>query len=213
MTHKAILFDLDGTLTDSGEGIINCAIPALQHYGLPVPDRETMKEIVGPPLRDSMIKYGVPVEKVEEAIGIFRARYTTIGKYENHPYAGIIEMLGKLKAQGHKLYIATSKPEPQARDILEHFNLMPFFDEVAGASVDESRASKEEVIAYLKTKAGDVAQPVMVGDTIYDIKGAAIHGIPGIGVSWGYGSVEKMVEAGAIAIADSPEELYELLQK
>ena len=213
MTHKAILFDLDGTLTDSGEGIMNCATLALEHYGLPVPDRETMKEIVGPPLRDSMIKYGVPVEEVENAIAIFRGRYTTIGKYENRPYAGIVEMLGKLKAQGHKLYIATSKPEPQAKDILQHFDLMRFFDIVAGASADESRATKEEVIEYLKSMAGEVAQPIMIGDTVYDVKGAAVHGIPAIGVSWGYGSVPGMIEAGAIAIANSPEELFELLQK
>ena len=211
MTHKAILFDLDGTLTDSGEGIINCAIPALQHYGLSVPDRETMKEIVGPPLRDSFIKYGIPAEEVENAITIFRGRYTTIGKYENRPYKGIVEMLASLKAQGHKLYIATSKPEPQAKDILAHFDLIRFFDLVAGASADESRATKEEVIEYLKSMAGEVAQPVMIGDTVYDVKGAAVHGIPAIGVSWGYGNVADMVAAGAKAIADTPEQLMELI--
>ena len=211
MTQKAILFDLDGTLTDSGEGIMNCATLALEHYGLPVPDRETMKEIVGPPLRDSFIKYGIPVEEVENAIAIFRGRYTTIGKYENRPYKGIVEMLAALKAQGHKLYIATSKPEPQAKDILAHFDLIKFFDLVAGASADESRATKEEVIEYLKSMAGEVAQPVMIGDTVYDVKGAAVHGIPAIGVSWGYGNVADMVAAGAKAIADTPEQLMELI--
>ena len=211
MIQKAILFDLDGTLTDSGEGIMNCATLALEHYGLPVPDRETMKEIVGPPLRDSFIKYGIPAEEVENAITIFRGRYTTIGKYENRPYKGIVEMLASLKAQGHKLYIATSKPEPQAKDILAHFDLIRFFDLVAGASADESRATKEEVIEYLKSMAGEVAQPVMIGDTVYDVKGAAVHGIPAIGVSWGYGNVADMVAAGAKAIADTPEQLMELI--
>ena len=211
MIQKAILFDLDGTLTDSGEGIMNCATLALEHYGLPVPDRETMKEIVGPPLRDSFIKYGIPVEEVENAIAIFRGRYTTIGKYENRPYKGIVEMLAALKAQGHKLYIATSKPEPQAKDILAHFDLIKFFDLVAGASADESRATKEEVIEYLKSMAGEVAQPIMIGDTVYDVKGAAVHGIPAIGVSWGYGNVADMVAAGAKAIADTPEQLMELI--
>ena len=211
MIQKAILFDLDGTLTDSGEGIMNCATLALEHYGLPVPDRETMREIVGPPLRDSFIKYGIPVEEVENAIAIFRGRYTTIGKYENRPYKGIVEMLAALKAQGHKLYIATSKPEPQAKDILAHFDLIKFFDLVAGASADESRATKEEVIEYLKSMAGEVAQPVMIGDTVYDVKGAAVHGIPAIGVSWGYGNVADMVAAGAKAIADTPEQLMELI--
>ena len=211
MTQKAILFDLDGTLTDSGEGIMNCATLALEHYGLPVPDRETMKEIVGPPLRDSLIKYGVPAEEVENAIAIFRGRYTTIGKYENRPYKGIVEMLAALKAQGHKLYIATSKPEPQAKDILEHFDLMKYFDLVAGASSDESRACKEDVIAYLKSMTGEVAQPIMIGDTVYDVKGAAVHGIPAIGVSWGYGNVDDMIAAGALAIANTPEHLMELI--
>ena len=211
MIQKAILFDLDGTLTDSGEGIMNCATLALEHYGLPVPDRETMREIVGPPLRDSFIKYGIPAEEVENAIAIFRGRYTTIGKYENRPYKGIVEMLAALKAQGHKLYIATSKPEPQAKDILAHFDLIKFFDLVAGASADESRATKEEVIEYLKSMAGEVAQPVMIGDTVYDVKGAAVHGIPAIGVSWGYGNVADMVAAGAKAIADTPEQLMELI--
>ena len=211
MIQKAILFDLDGTLTDSGEGIMNCATLALEHYGLPVPDRETMKEIVGPPLRDSFIKYGVPVDEVENAIAIFRGRYTTIGKYENRPYKGIVEMLAALKAQGHTLYIATSKPEPQAKDILAHFNLIKYFDLVAGASADESRATKEEVIEYLKSMAGEVAQPIMIGDTVYDVKGAAVHGIPAIGVSWGYGNVADMVTAGAMAIADTPEHLMELI--
>ena len=211
MTQKAILFDLDGTLTDSGEGIMNCATLALEHYGLPVPDRETMREIVGPPLRDSFIKYGIPAEEVENAIAIFRGRYTTIGKYENRPYKGIVEMLAALKAQGHTLYIATSKPEPQAKDILAHFDLIKYFDLVAGASADESRATKEEVIEYLKSMAGEVAQPVMIGDTVYDVKGAAVHGIPAIGVSWGYGNVADMVAAGAKAIADTPEQLMELI--
>ena len=211
MTQKAILFDLDGTLTDSGEGIMNCATLALEHYGLPVPDRETMKEIVGPPLRDSFIKYGIPADEVENAIAIFRGRYTTIGKYENRPYKGIVEMLTALKEQGHKLYIATSKPEPQAKDILAHFDLIRFFDLVAGASADESRATKEEVIEYLKSMAGEVAQPIMIGDTVYDVKGAAVHGIPAIGVSWGYGNVADMVAAGAKAIADTPEQLMELI--
>ena len=213
MTQKAILFDLDGTLTDSAEGIMNCATLALEHFGLPVPDRDTMKEIVGPPLRDSMIKYGVKPEDVEEAIAVFRSRYVTVGKFENRPYAGIVEMLSKLKAQGHKLYVATSKPEPQALEILDYFELTQYFDLVAGASLDESRASKADVIAYLKTQSGDIAQPVMIGDTTFDIIGAAAHGIPGIGVSWGYGKVDDMVAAGAAAIANSPAELFELLQK
>ena len=213
MTPKAILFDLDGTLTDSAEGIINCAALALEHFGLPVPDREAMRVIVGPPLRASLMGYGVKPEDVDEAMTVFRARYLTVGKFENRPYDGIREMLAALKAQGHRLYVATSKPEAQAVEILEHFDLRQYFDIVAGASLDESRATKADVIAYLKAQAGPMTQSVMVGDTTFDITGAAAHGIPGIGVSWGYGSAEDMAAAGAIAIAHSPAELFDLLQK
>ena len=213
MSKKAILFDLDGTLTDSGEGIINCATLALEHFGLPVPDREAMHVFIGPPLRDTLITFGVKPENVEEAISVFRSRYLTKGKYENKPYPGIRELLEKLRAQGHKLYVATSKPEPQAIDVLNHFDLAQYFDIIAGATMDRTRDNKAAVIAYLKKQAGDMASSVMVGDTAFDVTGAADHGIPTIGVAWGYGKVEDMEAAGAISIARNPEELFQLLQK
>ena len=137
MTQKAILFDLDGTLTDSAEGILNCVAPALEHFGLPVYDRETMIVFVGPPLFETFPKFGVPADGVQTAIDIFRARYTTVGKFENTPFPGIREMLATLRAQGHTLYIATSKPEQQAREILEHFDLAQYFDIIAGAATDK----------------------------------------------------------------------------
>ena len=213
MTQKAILFDLDGTLTDSGEGIINCASLALSHFGLPVPDRETMRVFVGPPLRDTLMQFGVKPENVEEAMTVFRSRYLTKGKYENKPYPGIRELLDRLRSQGHKLYVATSKPEIMAVDVLNHFDLAKYFDIIAGATMDKARDSKAAVIAYLKDQAGDMAQSIMVGDTAFDVTGAAAHGIPTIGVAWGYGKVADMEKAGAIAIAGTPDELFELLQK
>ena len=213
MTQKAILFDLDGTLTDSGEGIINCASLALAHFGLPVPEREAMHVFIGPPLRDTLMKFGVKPEDVEEAMTVFRSRYLTKGKYENKPYPGIRELLEKLREQGHKLYVATSKPEIQAVDVLEHFDLAKYFDIIAGATMDKARDSKAAVIAYLKEQAGDMASSVMVGDTAFDVTGAAAHGIPTIGVAWGYGMVADMVAAGAVSIANDPDELFELLQK
>ena len=211
MKQKAILFDLDGTLTDSAEGILNSVGPALEHFGLPVYDRDTMIVFVGPPLQDTFPKFGVAPEDVQEAIRIFRARYTTIGKYENKPFPGIVEMLTTLRSQGHKLFVATSKVEAQAVDILEHFDLAQYFDIIAGATPDQSRSTKEEVIAYLKEQAGDIEEAFMVGDTIFDIEGAVAHKIPGIGVAWGYGKIEDMLEAGASAIAQSPEHLVELI--
>lgn len=208
---KTILFDLDGTLTDSGEGIINCAILALEHYGCPIPSREELRTFVGPPLHESFIRHGIPAEKAEEAIEIYRSRYIPIGAYENTPYPGVRELLEKLKTQGHTLYVATSKPETTSVRILEHFDLAKYFDRICGASMDTSRSSKEAVIAYLLELSGRDSDIIMVGDTKFDVIGAAAHGIPAIGVSWGYGKVEDMQNAGAMAIAYSIEELYALL--
>lgn len=212
MGKKAILFDLDGTLTDSGEGIINCAILALEHFGLSIPSRDELRVFVGPPLTESFINHGVPADKAEEAVAIYRSRYIPIGKFENTPYSGIREMLETLRANGHKLYVATSKPEGMSIDILNHFDLAKYFTMICGAAMDLSRNSKEAVIAYLLEKSGEKENMVMVGDTKFDVIGAKEHGIPCIGVSWGYGKVNEMLEAGAIAIADTPNELLTLLE-
>ncbi len=209
--QKTILFDLDGTLTDSGEGIINCAIVALEHFGLPVPSREAMRVFVGPPLHESFIKHGVPAEKAEEAVAIYRSRYIPIGKFENTPYPGIRELLEALKAEGHTLYVATSKPEQMSIDILVHFDLAKYFDQICGATMDTSRTNKDAVIAYLLEQNETTGPVIMVGDTKFDILGAKVHGIPAIGVSWGYGEVQEMVDAGAAGIARSTEELLEML--
>lgn len=208
---KTILFDLDGTLTDSGEGILNCAELALRHFSLPVPDRNTMRVFVGPPLHETFIKFGVPEDRVEEAVTVFRSRYTTVGKFENTPYPGVHDMLRTLKSQGHTLLIATSKPENMAVEILNKFALDPYFDRICGATLDRSRISKEDVIAYLLNLNGTAENMVMVGDTAFDVIGAAAHGIPTVGVSWGYGSVEEMKNAGAFAIADTMDALLSLL--
>ena len=210
---KTILFDLDGTLTDSGEGIINCAALALEHFGIPVPSREEMRVFVGPPLDETFIKFGVPAEKAQEAIAVYRSRYLTVGKFENFPYPGVEEMLQKLRDAGHKLYVATSKPEALSAEILEKFGLAQYFELICGATFDGSRSHKADVIAYLLKQTGRQEETVMVGDTHYDIIGDKAHGIPAIGVSWGYGKVEDMIAAGSIAIAHSVEELFQLLSE
>ena len=213
MSAKAIFFDLDGTLTDSGEGIMNCAELALRHFGIPVPSRNQMRVFVGPPLDQTFIQFGVPADKTDEAIEVFRSRYRTVGKFENFPYPGIREALQALKAQGHRLFVATSKPEVLANEVLGHFELTDFFEQIAGATLDGSRSHKADVITYLLGLTGDVGQTVMVGDTAFDVTGAAAHGIPTIGVSWGYGEVADMENAGAVAIAHTMEELVALLNK
>lgn len=209
---KAILFDLDGTLTDSGEGIINCAQYAFQQMGYPVPPREEMGVFVGPPLWDTFEKFGIPKERTDEAVQIFRSRYVPIGKFENTPYPGIRELLEALGVEGNLLYVATSKPETTAVEVLEHFDLAGYFDRICGADLEKKRNSKDAVIAYLLNMTGSDAEMVMVGDTEYDVLGAAAHGIPTIGVSWGYGDVAAMEKAGAKAIVNSTEELLEMLR-
>lgn len=209
---KAILFDLDGTLTDSGEGIMNCAKLALEHYGLPIPSEAELRTFVGPPLHESFVRFGVPEEEADNAIKIYRSRYIPIGKFENHPYDGIYHVLEQLKELGHTLYVATSKPETMSVEILEHFGMAKYFDIIAGASFDRSRSSKEDVIAYLLEQCGDYEEKIMVGDTAFDVIGAKAHGIPTVGVSWGYGKVEDMEKAGAISIACTMEELFDMLK-
>lgn len=211
MALKTILFDLDGTLTDSGEGIINCAYLALEYFGVPLPDREKMRAFVGPPLHDTFVKFGVPKECAEEAVKIYRSRYIPTGMLENTPYPGVKNMLETLKRQGHHLLVATSKPEWMAVDILKHFELDQYFDRICGASMDTSRNTKEDVIAYLLELNGTAEAMLMVGDTAFDVIGAAAHGIPTIGVSWGYGTVADMQNAGAVAIAYDMPQLLQLI--
>jgi len=206
---RCIIFDLDGTLTDSGEGIINCAALALRHFGLPVPDRQTMGAFVGPPLRQTFVKFGVPEEKAEEAVAVYRSRYTTVGKYENTPYEGIRQVLEELQRRGYLLYVATAKPEEMAIDILHKFDLARFFAKICGASMDASRDSKALILTYLLSQLPAEAKkgPVMVGDTAFDVIGAAAHGIPTVGVRWGYGSAEELEAAGAVCILEKPCDL------
>lgn len=208
MSAKSILFDLDGTLTDSGEGIMKCAKLALEYYDIPVPDINALRVFVGPPLVDSFVRFGIPASEANNAVEIYRSRYLTVGKFENFPYPGIHDLLRKLKNDGHKLYVATSKPETTSIEILEHFELAEYFDIIAGASMDSGRSSKADVIAYLLRQCQRTEEIIMVGDTAYDVIGAKAHGIPTIGVSWGYGEVADMEKAGAAAIVTTMDALY-----
>ncbi len=212
MADKVILFDLDGTLTDSGEGIINCAALSLAHFGLPVPSREEMRVFVGPPLDQTFRQFGVPEDRTDEAIAVYRSRYTTVGKFENFPYPGIRELLENLKASGHRLFVATSKPEDMSVEILTKFQLAGYFEKICGATLDGSRSKKADVIAYLLSHVNPSQEIIMVGDTAYDVIGAAAHAIPTIGVAWGYGSVQDMLDAGAVGIAPDADTLYKMLQ-
>lgn len=209
-----ILFDLDGTLTDSGEGIIHCAQETLAHFGLPIPTKESLRGIVGPPLRQSFLRFGIRSKDIEEAVEVYRTHYVDHGKYENFPYPQIEELLCKLKQEGHQLYVATSKPEAMSIEILNHFGLAHYFSKICGSTPDQSRDTKAKVIAHLLSQI--TTQPgkiVMVGDTVYDVEGANTMHIPCIGVSWGYGIAEEMKQAGALHIASTMDQLYQFLHQ
>jgi phosphoglycolate phosphatase len=214
MKYTTILFDLDGTLTESGLGITRSAAYAFERLGLPVPSQEILDTFVGPPLVTSFMKHaGLDEEGALHATQLYRERFSTIGWKENKLYPGIPELLEALVHKGHKLYIATSKPEFMTLQILERFGIIQYFTKICGASTDSSRNTKEAVIAYLLEQCDNREDMVMVGDTVYDVRGAAFHGIPAIGVSWGYGNTEDMEREGAIAIAHSTEELIKLLEQ
>ncbi len=209
---RTVMFDLDGTLTDSGEGIKNSAIFALERLGLPVPDRSALRKMVGPPLSIGFALLGVPDNLVDEAVRLYRERYNEGGgKYENRVYDGIEDCLKALKATGARLFVGTSKPEPLAREILERFGLAPYFDYIAGATWEKSRQNKDDVLRCLLEMIGADSGAVMVGDTHYDVTGAHARGIPCVGVTWGYGPLEELESAGADAIVNSPAELLAYL--
>ena len=211
MAYTSILFDLDGTLVDSGEGVLKCAELALRHFNLPIPSPEEMRTFVGPPLRDSFIRFGCTEEMAQEAIAVYRSRYTTVGKFELFVYPGIERLLQDLTAAGCKLYVATSKPETVSVEILHHLGLAKYFTYIAGADQGKSRSTKSEVIAYLLEQVGDLEGALMVGDTAYDVIGAAQHGIPCAAITWGYGTVESLEAVHPAVIVDDTAQLLQFV--
>ena len=214
MKYKNILFDLDGTLTDSGPGIRNAVQHALKKYGIEENDENNLNRFIGPPLYDSFMRfYGISAEEAAKGENYFREYYRDIGIYENSVYDGIIECLGNLKDSGIKLYIATSKPDFMAERVLSHFDLGKYFTRMCGADIEHGRCSKKDVISMLLAEYPEITSEntVMVGDREHDILGAAQFGIKGIGVLWGYGSEEEFKNSGAIHTVKTPMELFEYL--
>lgn len=211
MKELSILFDLDGTITDSGAGIIHGFRIVLCHYGLPMIPAAQERSVVGPPLRESFLRFGIAAAEVDEAVRIYRKFYIAEGQYENLVYPGIEGMLQTLKRSGCDLYIATSKPEVMAVNILKYFGLADYFTLICGAAEDRSRDTKAKVISHLLQQINARDRIVMVGDTVYDIVGAASLGIPAIGVAWGYGEVDQMQKTGALDIAKDAGHLTQML--
>lgn len=207
-----LLFDLDGTLTDSTEGILKCLINAVEKMGFEVP--EDTNKFLGPPIRQSFAEFiGMNEEQIDEAVRIFRERYSTVGLFENRVYEGIPKMLERLKKAGKRLMVATSKPEVYAVRILERFGIAPYFEIVGGAELDGSRDYKHEVIEYVLAKADitDRSRVLMIGDRRQDVLGAHKTGLKCMGILWGYGSAEELDEAGADFIADTPKNTADML--
>lgn len=212
--YKYILFDLDGTITDSALGITNSVKYALNKLNAPIPPYETLCKFIGPPLQDGFRDFcGFDAEKAQEAVKLYREYYETTGLYENAVYDGIPEFLRALKEKGKTVILATSKPEKFARLILEYFNLIQYFDYTAGATIDETRNKKDAVIAYALKECNitDKSLAVMVGDRHHDIFGAKQNGISCVGVLYGFGSLEELTAAGADYIAENIDELYKIL--
>lgn len=210
--YQYILFDLDGTLTDSKEGIIKSLQYAIAKLGDPVPDVETLTKFIGPPLQDSYVKYcGYSPEKALRAIDVFRERYVPIGKFENEPAPGLPELCRRLKADGRILALASSKPEELCIQICEYFGFAEFLTVLVGSPPDRDW-SKADIIreAYrrLGLAASDRPRTLMVGDRKFDVLGAAECGIDCVGVEFfGYAAPNELKNAGAVAVVHTAAEL------
>lgn len=212
--YEYLLFDLDGTLTDSGDGIINSVLHALKKRGIETQDRASLRVFVGPPLLDSFAQYyGMDREEGMKAIADYREYFTDRGWKENSVYDGILDMLRKLKAAGKHLYIATSKPEPFAKQIAEYFEFASYFDGIVGSTLDEKITGKGQVISLVLEQIGaaGMGKTVMIGDREHDVNGAKENQLPCIGVLYGYGDRPELEAAGAVEICESVEALTELL--
>ncbi|MDE2575144.1 MAG: HAD hydrolase-like protein [Rhodospirillales bacterium] len=213
---RAVLFDLDGTLTDSSLGIFRCvrhAFARLAAAGGPevaLPEDAGLRWIIGPPLRESFARLA-GADEVERLMAFYMERYSPIGAFENHVYAGVAEALDALAAPAMRLFVATSKNEVDARRILEHFGLAERFDSINGARADGSRAGKREMIGDVIAAHGLATREVaMIGDREYDMIGAKAVGVTGIGALWGYGVRDELLAAGADALAETPAEAAEI---
>ncbi|HEM6455371.1 TPA: HAD family hydrolase [Streptococcus suis] len=211
--YQTILFDLDGTLTDSGQGILNSVAYALEKMGIEEPDTANLNRFIGPPLYESFSRfYQLSPEDTQSAVDAFRVYFKEKGMFENQLYPGIIPLLEELRTAGKTLVIATSKPEIFAKQILEHFGIAHYFDVIAGASLDSSRISKADVIGYaINQLEAFPKHAVMIGDREHDIEGARRHQLPAIGVLYGYGNKQEFEKAGATMIVETIQDLKRVL--
>lgn len=210
-----VFLDLDGTLTDSSEGITRGVQYTLDHFGIHEEDAQKLLGFIGPPLyRSFMDQYGFSMEKAYEAVAFFQGYYAEKGAFENRPYPGIPALLHTWHSEGRQLVLATSKPEIHARRILEHFGMADDFHLIVGSDIEETRVEKDQVLAHALKSLGLKQTPraVMIGDRKFDVLGAAKHHIPTLGVLYGFGSRKELEDAGAAWIAENVQELALMMQ-
>lgn len=212
--YQNVLFDLDGTVTDSGPGIINSIRYALEKHCLAVPSESVLRTFIGPPLKEQfMAVCDLTDAEGSRLVETYREYYSEKGIFENRVYDGIPEVLKKLNENGVRVLMATAKPEVYAKKIAEHFDFAQYFDFIGGACMDGRRTDKYEVIRYTLDTCGitQLESTVMIGDRSHDVTGAHKAGIPCIGVLYGYGTGEELNLAGADRIAEKPEDLLKLI--
>ncbi len=214
LPYTAILLDLDGTITDSAPGITDTLAYTFAAMGHPVPDADELLRYVGPPILDSFRdRAGMSLDERMRALEIYRERYLDRGAYDAVLYPGMGELVRDIAAAGIPLSLATSKPELPATLMLEHFTIAEHFTIITGASADETRSAKADVVAEalvrLRAMDADLSRPVMIGDRVHDVEGAAAHRIPTIAVRWGYG--DEAEHAHAVAVADDVAALRGML--
>lgn len=210
-TH--VLLDLDGTLSDSEPGILRSLQWACEVEGYPVPTEAQVRSVIGPPFELGLPSIGIPDDGLWNVINRYRERYEDVGLFENTLYDGIIDMLDELASLDLSLSIATAKPERTAVRILEHFGLTHRFEAMVGATLTQERRAKAQVITHCLATLGIEGgrQVLMVGDRDHDVLGALHNGIACVGVTWGYGSAEELLRAGAVALAETPADVAALV--
>ena len=212
-----LLFDLDGTLTNPFEGITRCVQHALESLAREVPEAEDLRWCIGPPLHASFMTLldADDEQAADEALRLYRERFSTLGLFENEVYPGIVNCLSALADAGYRMQVATAKPTVYARRIIEHFELADFFEAIHGSELDGRRTDKTELIAHILQENSDIegGGAVMIGDRSHDMIGAVKNGVTPLGVAWGFGSREELTEAGALAFVRTPAELTQEISK